>query len=103
MQIAAALGENFVLNIEHIGSTSVEGLAAKPTIDILVETAALNEELKPYIIRKLETIGYGNMRSAEREHRMTFGKGYDVYPGKDRLYSGNHRTAKTKIYTVSTL
>jgi GrpB-like predicted nucleotidyltransferase (UPF0157 family) len=76
-QITAALGKNLALNIEHIGSTSIEGLAAKPTIDILVETAELNEELKPHIIRKLKTIGYGNMRNAEREHKMTFGKGYD--------------------------
>jgi GrpB-like predicted nucleotidyltransferase (UPF0157 family) len=75
--IAKALGENVALNIEHFGSTSVEGLAAKPTIDILVEIPELNEESKQYIIQRLGTIGYGNMRNAGREHKMTFGKGYD--------------------------
>lgn len=35
-RIAAALGER-VVRIEHIGSTSVPGLAAKPVIDIIVE------------------------------------------------------------------
>ncbi|GLX76889.1 hypothetical protein tinsulaeT_02290 [Thalassotalea insulae] len=33
---------NIALNIEHIGSTSVPGLAAKPIIDILVEVTDLN-------------------------------------------------------------
>ena len=63
--------------VEHIGSTSVEGLAAKPTIDILVEVSNLKDEIKQVITEKLETIGYGNMYNAEKENKMTFGKGYD--------------------------
>jgi len=35
-----ALGSNAV-NIEHIGSTAVFGLAAKPVIDILVQVSSL--------------------------------------------------------------
>ena len=30
------LGNNLVAQIEHIGSTSIEGLAAKPIVDMLV-------------------------------------------------------------------
>ncbi len=42
--------------IEHIGSTSVSGLAAKPTIDILVVTAQV-EALRADL-RSLEALGY---------------------------------------------
>ena len=31
-----SIGENIVARVEHIGSTSVEGLSAKPIIDILI-------------------------------------------------------------------
>ena len=74
--ITDVLGENVALNVEHIGSTSVEGLAAKPTIDIIVEVPNLSDEMKQGIIKKLETIGYGNMCNAEKDNKMTLGKGY---------------------------
>ena len=76
--ITGILGENMTLSIEHIGSTSIVGLAAKPTIDIMVEVSKLNYELKQTITRKLETIGYGNMYNAEKDDKITFGKGYDI-------------------------
>ena len=76
--IIKALGDDFALHIEHIGSTSVAGLAAKPTIDILVEATVLSGEIKQLITGKLEMIGYGNMYNSEKEKKMTFGKGYDV-------------------------
>ncbi|MBD2741993.1 GrpB family protein [Coleofasciculus sp. FACHB-1120] len=55
LQILHALGDD-VLDIHHIGSTSVPGLAAKPIIDILVGL----EELPPSVtqIASLETLGY---------------------------------------------
>ena len=71
------LGKNIAHNIEHIGSTSVAGLAAKPTIDILVEVPNLNNEIKQSLIENLKTIGYENMYNAEKEDKMTFGKGYN--------------------------
>ena len=75
--ITEVLGENIALSIEHIGSTSIVGLAAKPTIDMMIEVSKLSDELKLYITRNLETIGYGNMYNAEKDNKMTFGKGYD--------------------------
>ena len=72
------LDENMALSIEHFGSTSVAGLAAKPTIDILIEVSQLSNEIKQFIIQKLATIGYGNMYKAEKDNKMTFGKGYDL-------------------------
>jgi GrpB-like predicted nucleotidyltransferase (UPF0157 family) len=65
-----------VLNIEHIGSTSVEGLAAKPIIDILIEVKNLSKEIKALIINKIKTVGYGNMENSENEKSLEFGKGY---------------------------
>lgn len=75
--ITGVLGDDIMLNIEHFGSTSVEGLAAKPTIDILVEVSRLTDELKQAVTQKLGIIGFGNMDNAEKENQMTFGKGYD--------------------------
>jgi GrpB-like predicted nucleotidyltransferase (UPF0157 family) len=60
-RIAAALGDR-ALRIEHIGSTSVPGLAAKPIVDILVEVATLDGI-------DLEPAGYV-LRVREEHHRM---------------------------------
>ena len=68
-RIAAALGER-ALRIEHVGSTAVPGLPAKPTIDILLVVANSAEE-KTYV-PALETAGYV-LRIREPdfdEHRM---------------------------------
>ena len=43
--------------IEHFGSTSVPGLAAKNTIDILMEVA-FDEASNQKLIEQLKTIGY---------------------------------------------
>ena len=53
-ELAAALGP-LALSIEHVGSTSVPGLAAKPIIDIDVVVRKTN--LEP-AIKALATIGY---------------------------------------------
>jgi len=54
-RIRAALGDQ-VLLLEHIGSTSVPGLAAKPVIDILLVVADPAEEYA--YVRPLEQAGY---------------------------------------------
>lgn len=54
-QIKAALGERILL-LEHIGSTSVPGLAAKPIIDILLVVADPTDEAA--YVRALEAAGY---------------------------------------------
>ena len=50
-----AMGDN-ALKIEHIGSTSVKGLAAKPIIDILVEVNSL-DDLK-LSTKEIRALGY---------------------------------------------
>lgn len=51
-----AVGEYVTGSIEHVGSTSVPGLAAKPIVDIQVGVAGL-EESRP-VFASLEAIGY---------------------------------------------
>lgn len=65
-RVAAALGE-FARRIEHVGSTAVPGLAAKPIIDmtVVVDPADVGA-----VIERLAQIGYvhrGNLGIAERE------------------------------------
>lgn len=76
-RIRAALGER-AIEIEHIGSTSVPGLAAKPVIDILVVVAdSSNEQTYAPI---LESAGY-SLRIREphwHEHRVFKGPDTDI-------------------------
>ena len=67
--IRAALGE-VALRIEHIGSTSVPGLAAKPIIDILV--IVQNSADESAYLPPLQKAGYElRVREPEwHEHRM---------------------------------
>ena len=67
--IAQALG-NSALGIEHVGSTSVPSLAAKPIIDILVVVPDSSNE--SVYLPRLEEVGYA-LRVREpawNEHRM---------------------------------
>lgn len=75
--IRQTLESGIALKIEHFGSTAVEGLSAKPTIDILVEIPPLTEALKEQIISKISTIGYQFIwRTDEKVPYMHFVKGY---------------------------
>jgi GrpB-like predicted nucleotidyltransferase (UPF0157 family) len=65
-RIAAALGHGAV-RVEHIGSTAVHGLAAKPIVDILVVVADAQHEAA--YLPALEAAGYP-LRVRESGHRM---------------------------------
>lgn len=54
-KIREALGE-LALRIDHIGSTSVQGLAAKPVVDILISVESFDKF--DTIKDKMESIGY---------------------------------------------
>jgi len=64
-ELRAVLGERARL-IEHIGSTSVPGLAAKPIIDIVVGIDDPDDE--PAFLPDLEAAGY-DLRVREPGHR----------------------------------
>ena len=66
-EIEAAIGE-WVLGIEHVGSTAVEGLSAKPCIDmdVIIEDYGVFDA----IVGRLEQIGYiheGDLGIKDRE------------------------------------
>lgn len=59
---------DLIVGIEHVGSTSIEGLSAKPCIDIdvVIKDYAVFDE----VVSRLESIGYiyeGNLGIEERE------------------------------------
>ena len=66
-EIADAIGD-LIIGIEHIGSTSVEGMSAKPCIDIDVIIKDIS--VLDAVIRRLATIGYiheGDLGIKDRE------------------------------------
>jgi GrpB-like predicted nucleotidyltransferase (UPF0157 family) len=71
-RIRAALGERALL-IEHVGSTSVPGLAAKPIVDIVLAVADPADE--PAYVPDLEAAGYVlRVREPDwHEHRLLRG------------------------------
>lgn len=75
-KIRAALGSKIV-RLEHAGSTSVPGLAAKPIIDIVLEVADSSDE--PAYAPALEAAGYAlRIREPDwHQHRMF--KGEDLH------------------------
>jgi GrpB-like predicted nucleotidyltransferase (UPF0157 family) len=73
--ILAAVGNDVIINIEHIGSTAVPGLCAKPTIDFLLEISeTANCDL---LINQLQRIDYQFISKPENPPpHMMFAKGY---------------------------
>jgi GrpB-like predicted nucleotidyltransferase (UPF0157 family) len=65
-RVRRALGAT-ALRIEHIGSTAVPGLAAKPIVDVLVAVADPDDE--SVIVPPMEAAGY-ELRVREPAHRM---------------------------------
>jgi GrpB-like predicted nucleotidyltransferase (UPF0157 family) len=70
--VGEALGDDMV-EIQHIGSTSIPGLRAKPIIDLLaaVESFASIEEYE----RRLGPLGYHHHSHPEEDERIFFWKG----------------------------
>lgn len=80
--ILGAVGR-IVVGIEHIGSTAVPGLGAKPIIDILVAVSHLSDAKR--CIEPLKMIGYEYQPRFEADipERRFFGKGE---PPKEQHY-----------------
>lgn len=70
--LATTLGDN-LLGIEHIGSTSIVGMTAKPIIDMMVGVRSL-EKGKELVV-SLEQLGYKYISEANLPGRLFFSKG----------------------------
>ena len=74
-RLRAALG-SAALRVEHIGSTAVAGLAAKPIIDVLVTVRDVEDEAA--FVPPMERAGFV-LRVREPEHRMLRTPARDVH------------------------
>jgi GrpB-like predicted nucleotidyltransferase (UPF0157 family) len=75
-----------LLRLEHVGSTAVPGLSAKPVIDILAGVPA-RASRKPYVAALVQ-LGY--------EHLGAYG-----VPGRDYFRRGNPRTHHVHVVSWS--
>lgn len=84
-EIAKALGEENIRRINHIGSSAVESLIAKPTVDILLE---VDERCDVEAIKsKLIQAGWTLMSlQREPEFKMSLNKGYTPQGFADRVF-----------------
>ena len=76
-EIDGAIG-NFIVGIEHVGSTSVEGMSAKPCIDI--DVIIKDYSVFEAVVRGLGAIGYVHEGDLGIKHREAF-----RYSGKEHL------------------
>lgn len=71
-----------LIRINHIGSTSIAGIWAKPIIDILVEISSncAFEKIKEILL------GNGYLLMSEKKERMSFNKGYTEHGFAEKVY-----------------
>ena len=70
--------DGIVLRVEHVGSTSVPGLAAKPVIDLSVVVPS-EREIAPAVAR-LATLGYQHQGTLGIAGREAFRRPPDTFP-----------------------
>lgn len=78
-RLLTSLG-NIIIEVEHTGSTSIPGLAAKPLIDMMASMKALSDYRE--VIRPLGELGYEFMPERVFVDRVFFPKG----PREDRTF-----------------
>jgi GrpB-like predicted nucleotidyltransferase (UPF0157 family) len=95
VRVRDALGDR-VLLLEHVGSTSVPGLAAKPRIDMLLVVADSADE--PSYVPALEATGYVlKVREPDwYEHRLFNGPDTDI--NLHVLSQGSPETDRTLLF-----
>ena len=87
--VAVALGP-LALRIEHVGSTSVPGLAAKPIIDL--DVVIESPRLLPLVVEGLRTLGYSHEGDGGIPGREAFRRESATVPagGSGRVWPAHH-------------
>lgn len=80
--LRSALSSRKIIRISHIGSTAINGIWAKPIIDILVEIAS-DEDISA--VSEL-IIKSGFIKMAESESRISFNRGYTENGFAEKAY-----------------
>ncbi len=70
-----------IIDIQHVGSTAILGLAAKPIIDIQIAAKSLNE-MKVIAVPALQKLGYEYWDDNPDQERMFFVKGMPPFGQK---------------------
>jgi GrpB-like predicted nucleotidyltransferase (UPF0157 family) len=73
-RLRAVLDPRLIVGLEHFGSTSIPGLAAKPIIDILIAVRSL-ADAKAAFVAALATLDYVYWADNPKKDRMFFVKG----------------------------
>ena len=81
LELSAVLKDDSPI-INHIGSTAIPNIQAKPIIDILVEISPDTD--RPRIKEEMERAGYLCM--SVYDSRMSFNKGYTPHGYDDRVF-----------------
>ncbi len=82
-EIKGAIGD-LIIGIEHVGSTSVEGMSAKPCIDI--DVIIKDYSIFDSVVSKLETIGYRHVGDQGIKDREVFKYSDKSHLQKHHLY-----------------
>lgn len=87
--VAAALGP-LALRIEHVGSTAVPGLGAKPIIDL--DVVIESPHVLPLVVEALRTLGYSHEGDGGIPGREAFGREGATVPadGSGREWPAHH-------------
>jgi len=84
-EIEKAIDKSIFRRINHIGSSAVEGLIAKPTVDILLELDELSDMTE--IKQKLVDAGWVVMSYQEEpEFKMSLNKGYTAEGFAEKVF-----------------
>ena len=87
--LAAALGP-LALRVEHVGSTAVPGLGAKPIIDL--DVVIESPRLLPRVVEALSRLGYSHEGDGGIQGREAFGRDGPTVPadGSGRTWPAHH-------------